>query len=229
MEPELREHLQNIEEALVGLQENKKDFWDRASVITTFLSGVVIAGLVAWWTMEAGKSELQLKEIELELTRLHQKTEEIDRTERRQLYSLEVVERFVPYVADNPERRKVALIALSELGRSEIATKFSQLYPDENTKVAVDQIQSQAVAETQDFIPSAVMTKPVDASSGGDLTSGWVYLGHYEDDTWKTRYLDFSGRLAPENLGNRTLNVRRETGALNVRNGPPGFFGRTKM
>jgi hypothetical protein len=129
-----------------------------------FLSGVVIAALVGWWTHEASQADIRLKEMtheheivqtryDQELKKLQQQTDELDKTGRRQIYSLEVVEKFVPYVADDPKRRKVALIALSELGQTQVAMKFSQLYPDEETKAAIDQIQSQAVSSNQATLP----------------------------------------------------------------------------
>ncbi|MCP3895622.1 MAG: hypothetical protein GY706_13490 [Bacteroides sp.] len=237
MDNELREHLERLETAINELSSKKKDFWDRASIVTTFLSGVVIAGLVAWWTYAAGQAELHINKLEidqaavmgkydLQLKRLQQRTDDLDKTERRRIYSLEVIERFVPYVADGSKRRKVALVALSELGQTELATKFSQLYADEDTTAAVDQIQSQAISDKQKVVPEPV--KAGTLAPGDSTSKGWVYLGHFDGSVWKTRYLDFPPSYKPGDLQNRSFKVRDETGALNVRSGPPGLLGRTK-
>lgn len=52
-------------------------------------------------------------------------------------------------------------------------------------------------------------------------TKGWAYLGHYQVDsgTWKTRYFEFDDKIEPGTLVE--LEVREQTGALNVRKAPP--------
>jgi hypothetical protein len=51
----------------------------------------------------------------------------------------------------------------------------------------------------------------------GPTRQGWVFLGTYADSSWATRYLEFPGRAVPSELTGKTLQVRRATGALNVR------------
>lgn len=55
------------------------------------------------------------------------------------------------------------------------------------------------------------------AAAAGPTRQGWVFLGTYADSSWATRYLEFSGRALPLELTGKSLQVRRATGALNVR------------
>ncbi len=58
---------------------------------------------------------------------------------------------------------------------------------------------------------------------------GWVYLGHFEDGSWATQYLDFDKGDTPSSLVKTppvVRVVRKETGALNVREGMPGPDGK---
>lgn len=63
-----------------------------------------------------------------------------------------------------------------------------------------------------------------DASSSaiGGEKGRWIYLGQYSqvDRSWSTRYLDFPSDSKPESLINLKMRVRRDTGALNVREFP---------
>jgi len=124
---------------------------------------VVVAALVAWWTHEASIADRELNKLRLanetaalELRALQQRTAELERPARLDLSALQVVEKFVPYVAGDPKTRQVALVALSELGQANIALKLGQLYEDSQTRAAEDQIQLRAVPPDQQEIPAPV-------------------------------------------------------------------------
>ncbi len=55
--------------------------------------------------------------------------------------------------------------------------------------------------------------------------AGWVYLGSFDGERWDTRYLDFALKDEPESLIGTAQNVRKKTGALNVRSDMPNVFG----
>jgi len=57
-----------------------------------------------------------------------------------------------------------------------------------------------------------------DSSQGSlEQKTGWVFLGTYQEGAWLSRYLDFPSTSSPASLRGHTFQVRRETGALNVR------------
>jgi len=71
--------------------------------------------------------------------------------------------------------------------------------------------------------PKIAEIKPTAPTS---TREGWAYLGHYENGAWKTRYFQFSENAEPSSLNQKKdLEVREETGALNVRKKMPNFFG----
>lgn len=240
MDQELKNTLAELNrtlEKLEAAQSKKKDFWDRAPVIVSFVSSVVVAGLVGWWTYAAKLSDQEMDAIKLQATTfqnaydlrikdLAQRTDQIDKEQRRQTYNLEVLERFVPHVAADKKRRQVALIALDELGQKHVAERFSELYKDEDTRAAVDQIQAQGKSLEQKVQP--VQAKSGPPQVGKTTKDGWVYLGYFDGKAWTSRYLDFTQSQAPDQLSGKTYQVRAETGALNVRSGSPGLFGALK-
>ena len=242
MDEELAKQLDQLNRTIDSISNKiekprSKSWLDIASIATTFLSGVVIASLIGWWTNDAKKRELTFEkmkhdqaslfqEYDLELKRLKQRTEDIDKSQRREIYALEIIERFVPYVADSPEQRQIALIALSELGQETLSNKFSELYDDDETKKAVDYNQSTSLPVGQQEVPKAILSAGVEESSS--KSKGWVYLGHYDQGDWKTQYLNFKEDVKPSALSGNTYQVWEKTGALNVRSGPPGLFGKVK-
>lgn len=112
------------------LESNKKkDRWDKFDIFVKFL-GVVLVGLIGtYFTYD-----------------YHSKQTEI--------FRLEVMERFIPHIADSPKRREVALVTLAQLGYEKEALGFENLYDDEETKSAITVIRA-GTFKTKDSIEGA--------------------------------------------------------------------------
>ena len=79
------------------------------------------------------------------------------------------------------------------------------------------------------FIHNLPENKVITKKGSQFFKDGWIYVGEYNpiDNTWKTRYLDFSKstEVNPENLEGQKASVREETGQLNVRKNKPDEYG----
>ena len=200
--------LVEILQELQSQRGQKKDFWDRFSTISVFLSTVVIAGLGSYFTYSYNKQQG---------TQEHQ-----NQIHQTKILEMQTVERFIPHLTGDEKTKEIALLALTTLGSSEFATKFSQLSPSPGSEAAADTIMRTAVALEQQQIPKAV------TSVANTEKEGWAYVGHFVNSQWKTRYFDIALDVAPEILEGTVLKVREETGALNVREGMPTFTGSFK-
>ena len=239
----LNNNVGRLSETLRG--HRKKDGWDVFGIISTFLSGVVIAGLIGWWTYEYHARQTKLEEKKhadyrqfeeirqqykqeidkrkLELNILRNQIDEEEKAYRNRVFELQALEKFIPHLTADEENKKVALIAITTLGHEEIARKLGELYPSEGTNKAIDSIDARAIPANQSEIP--IPTTAMAESSDNSVT-GWVYLGRYTSNRWKTRYMQFKETAVPSKLVDKILSVRQQTGALNVRSGPPSLFGR---
>ncbi len=68
---------------------------------------------------------------------------------------MQTVEKFIPHLTSDEKTKEIALLALTTLGSSEFATKFSQLSPSEGSEAAADTIMRTAVGPEQRQIPKA--------------------------------------------------------------------------
>ncbi len=158
-----------------------------------------------------------------------------------QLAQIEALDKYRTYLnSKDPTERKFGYQVFEELGYKEFVLKLIDDRLDwaginisrsiessgsaENIKAAqtTDKIMANATSLEQKILPSPVSTNDIHTSK-----EGWVYLGHFvsEKSNWKTRYLNFLVNEKPSNLVEKTLKVRKETGALNVRKGMPTFTG----
>jgi len=191
-----------------ALRNKKKDIWDIFSTLSTFLSAVVIAALGLYFTNVYN---------ERASAREHQ-----TKVYQTRILEMQTVEKFIPHLTGDEERKKVALLALTSLGSPEFAARFAKLSPSEGTESAADVIMASAGSAEQTEIPN-----PISSIASSTEREGWAYLGHYVATTsgWKTRYFDFEISMDPNKLVGKTLKVRKETGALNVRVGMPNPVG----
>jgi len=89
-----------------------------------------------------------------------------------------------------------------------VALDYQQAKPD--SSVGRSLVLSTATRPSND---SQAAPRPLQAGA----KSGWVFLGSYGDSSWSTRYLDFPVHAVPASLSGKSLQVRHETGSLNVR------------
>ncbi len=198
----------------------KKDRWDRFSALSTFLSTVVIAVIGLYFTHSYNSIESQRK---ADLDRQEAAT----RAYQTQILEMQTMEKFIPYLTSKDEEtKKVAVLMISTLASSKLATNMAQLYKSKGTKEAVDVIMASAQTMTPTKTPEGVSTVAKQTSAVSER-SGWVYLGDYDaaNNKWNTRYLSFDAHLKPDELANKTFAVRNETGAVNVRLGMPTDSG----
>ena len=86
-----------------------KDFWDKFSSISVFLSSVIVAGvgLVVAWMFDQRQAQAN---------------------------ELEVLEKFIPHlVSTNPIEQKLAIIDINTLATTKVAAQIVQLYPTTGT------------------------------------------------------------------------------------------------
>jgi hypothetical protein len=192
---------------MAGESENKKrDFWDKLSTFSIFLSSVVIgiAGLVINSSYNERES-LRMKE---------------NAEKEHQIAKVQTLATFTPFLSGNKESKEAAVFAISILGYPELAIRISQLQQeDQKTSDAIMRSAPQSIAPqlVAQFSPEKVLPK----------NTGWIYLGDYSVETgsWKTQYLNFDNREEPENLKNKSFAISRRTGAINVRAGMPTDAG----
>ena len=200
--------LLEILQKLKSQGSKKKDAWDRFSTISVFLSSVVIASLGTYFTYTYNQ-----KQDALELQAQANQTK---------ILEMQTVEKFIPHLTSDEKTKEIALLALTTLGNSEFATRFSQLSPSEGSFAAADTIMRSTVTSEQKSIPNPI------TSTAKQEKVGWAYVGHYDNSKWKTRYFNFPEEMQPKLLVGEILTVNEKTGALNVREGMPSFAGSFK-
>ena len=121
--------LARIEQIEKGLEKKRpKDAWDKLSTVATFLSSVLLAGLVAVFTIVYQSAEQErLRQAQLHAAENASIQNQISR-EKNRLRHIEVVSSFIPYLSGinaNNETHKLAIVALKQLGSAELAAEFA--------------------------------------------------------------------------------------------------------
>jgi hypothetical protein len=160
-----------------------------------------------------------------------------------ELARIEALDKYRSYInSPDPATREYGFFVFEEFGYRELVNKLAVSREDPaalgvllsrsendsdvdeiNQAVQIaDNIMRKASSPEQSTVPSPKSTQDI-----GESKTGWVYLGHFvaEKGHWKTRYLNFSNNASPSDLVGKTYEVRKETGALNVRKDMPGIFG----
>jgi len=86
----------------------EKDVWDKFSVVSKFLSSVVIGCLGVYFTHVYGS---------------------LQEAKQLRLSELQTIEKFIPHLTDTEESKRFAIIAISSLGYRELATKLATADP----------------------------------------------------------------------------------------------------
>ena len=83
-----------------------------------------------------------------------------------------------------------------------------------------------ATSVEQVAIPDAVTASAVESQ---ETKTGWAYMGDFDtrEMRWETKYFDDLS-ASPQSYKGSKLTVWKQTGALNVREGPPTAFGRLR-
>lgn len=113
--------------------DGKKDFWDKFSAASTFISGVIVAlvGLIFTWSYNSQQAA----------------RDEILKTQQIRLAQVELIYKFIPQLNGSERDKKLAIIAISALGNSELATKLAVLDQSEGTKAALESLATSGSQE----------------------------------------------------------------------------------
>lgn len=158
-----------------------------------------------------------------------------------QLSQIDALDKYRNYLnSDDPLKRQFGYQVFVWLGFEEFVLNLVNSRTDPaGTRIVTllaksDTKFTKQVAETADKLmakapPIEQKTLPVPIASKDLINAkeGWVYLGHYEssEKAWRTRYFNFSSKTEPSNLKGEKLEVREETGSINIREGMPMFTG----
>lgn len=218
--------LEKISESLK--EQKRRSYFDIAS---KFLSGVVIAGAGVWFTVIYNERALEqtavLKKTELEQVAAENKRTALLKESEQKILQMQTLETFIPHLVSGEEEKKVALIAIKVLGNEIIATQLSELLGEsEGVRRAGSTIMASTIPTEQTELPQTVKASAVQSA---ETKSGWAYMGNFraKEMRWETWYFDELSS-SPTSYEGSTLTVRRETGSLNVREGPPTVFGRMR-
>jgi hypothetical protein len=131
-----------LAETLKSKEEKKKDFWDKFSAASTFISGVIVALVGLYFTHNYNEQQAA--------------RDEILRTQQIRLAEVELVHKFIPQLNGNERDKKLALIAISSLGNTELATKLAVLDQSEGSKAALESILESGNAEEKSLAQRAL-------------------------------------------------------------------------
>lgn len=146
---ELREALiillnqqKELVETLKNKKEEKKDFWDKFSAASTFISGVIVA-LVGLYFTNSYNSQQAARD-------------EILKAQQLRLAQVELVQKFIPQLNGSDREKKLAIIAISSLGNSELATKLAVLDQSEGAKAALESLAASGSEEEKNLAQRAL-------------------------------------------------------------------------
>jgi hypothetical protein len=156
--------------------------------------------------------------------------------------SLEALDKYRAYVvADDEVLRKFGYKAFRDLGEEAFVIDLIESKSDAAGIKVLTDIVEQGDSQTVQAAESAVNELMVSAVSKEQTSTpvpmlaakdefskqGWAYLGHFqkEQESWKTRYFDFSSDTVPATLIGTVQTVREATGTLNVRSSKPSTTG----
>jgi hypothetical protein len=217
-----------------GSWQPVKDIVEIASKVST-----VCLAIIAFWATQQynRRQELQQRNDQRQQTELHQVQtiiglfDPLASTDPKK-HNLAIIT-VKELTANVPLAIKLCLAAAT---KEECATTASTFGTDSLLALAasrgspqVKQTASAALDRQQARPDSAVGRRAVASAApiathdttapivGGPTRRGWVFVGTYADSSWATRYLEFPAHAVPGDLAGKSLQVRRATGALNVR------------
>jgi hypothetical protein len=235
--PDGEQRSATLDDILAELKEQgrrKKDIWDRLTPVSTFISSVILGVVGLWFTHSYNERQATIQEHESQ-------QEQENKKHQARILEMQAVEKFMPYLTgEDEERKRVALLVITELASPGFATQFAKLNPSQGAQEATDRIMAAAVSPVQARPASDVSSKAAQAAPASpgsavqSRTGGWVYVGHYvaQEGRWRTWYFDFPPDTDPASLPSSTLAVRPQTGSINVRVGMPtdsGEFPRVRQ
>jgi len=155
---ELARQQKELVEALMRKREKNKDFWDKFSSASTFISGVIVALVGLYFTNSYNAQQAA--------------RDEILKTQQLRLAEVEVVQKFIPQLNGTDKEKKLALIAISSLGNAELATKIAVLDQSEGAKAALQSLSESGSPEEKRYAQRALENFKQYESSLSNLQGG---------------------------------------------------------
>jgi hypothetical protein len=137
--------LVNQQKELVEILKNKnkrKDFWDKFSAASTFISGVIVALVGLYFTNSYNAQQAA--------------RDEMLKAQQLRLAEVELVHKFIPQLNGNERDKKLAIIAISSLGNTELATKLAVLDQSRGSKAALESLAESGSAEEKTLAQRAL-------------------------------------------------------------------------
>jgi hypothetical protein len=112
-----------------------KDFWDKVSSVSTFLSSVIIA-LVGLVFTHSYNERQALRD-------------QVVKEQQLRLAQVELVQKFTPQLTGSATDKKLAIIAIASLGNTELATNLAALDRSEGSREALEAIATAGKTEAE--------------------------------------------------------------------------------
>ncbi len=114
---------QNITQASTVIKP-QKDMWDKISALAPIISGLLVFGAGAYFTYTYNQQQLRLMEVQ-------------------------TIEKFIPHLMGSEKSKKAAILALSFLTNTKIASKFASIFASSGTVSALKSIAQTGTKEEQ--------------------------------------------------------------------------------
>ncbi|MFA6094311.1 MAG: CHAP domain-containing protein [Candidatus Paceibacterota bacterium] len=121
---------------------DKKDFWDKFSAASTFLSGVIVALVGLYFTNNYNVQQAS--------------RDESSKSQQLRLAQVELIHKFIPQLNGTEKEKKLAIIAISSLGNAELATKIAVLDQSNGAKSALESLAKSGNSEEKNLAQQAL-------------------------------------------------------------------------
>ncbi|MCG8469034.1 MAG: hypothetical protein MJB57_12655 [Gemmatimonadetes bacterium] len=115
-----------------AVTSGRKDGWDKLSAVGPLLAGLIISGIGSWFTYSYNQRQISLQEVQ-------------------------TVERFMPHLLGDQEAQELAILAISSLGNTRLATDIAVRFPSTGTAAALESISATGDDDTQAIADSALL------------------------------------------------------------------------
>ncbi len=113
LEKTISELKQQQQELLAELRKKKgRDFWEKVQLLSPLLSAILISSTGLICTYNYNQQQIKLQ-------------------------TIQTIEKFIPHLLGNEVSKKAAILALSSMGHTDLATKFAKLFASEGTVSAL--------------------------------------------------------------------------------------------
>jgi hypothetical protein len=141
---ELAQQQKKVADALEKSSPKPKDAWDKFSAVSTFLATVVIAALGSVLTVLYNWNESNRS------AALKKQDQDIAR--------IQTIEKFMPHLNGSEQEKRLAILVISSLGDTDLATKLAALYPSQGTINALKSIATSGQQEDRNLASSALQS-----------------------------------------------------------------------